>query len=281
MLSVSAYAQDTSSVHSSRLKTVVYGGSGLYAATLIGLNQLWYANEPQSNFHFFNDNKEWLQVDKVGHVYTAFHISRVGVEVIEWAGLPRKKAILWGGLSGLIFQTPIEILDGFSSAYGASWGDIIANTLGSGLVMGQYYLWDELRIVPKFSFTRSPYAPQRPNVLGSNFLEETLKDYNGQTYWLSANIYSFLDAKTACPKWLNVALGYGGEQMVFAEADDNRAIGLNPYRQLYLSLDVDLTKIKTRSKFLNSVFFLANTLKIPFPAIEFSENGSQFHWLKF
>ena len=128
VLSLSLSAQDSTSANSTRLKTIVYGGSGLYAATLIGLNHLWYANEPQSSFHFFNDNKEWLQVDKVGHAATAFHISRAGVEVFEWAGLPRKKAILWGGLSGMIFQTPIEILDGFSSAYGASWGDVIANT---------------------------------------------------------------------------------------------------------------------------------------------------------
>ena len=90
--------------------------------------------------------------------------------------------------------------------------------------MGQYYLWDELRIVPKFSFSRSPYAQQRPNVLGSNLLEEILKDYNGQTYWFSANIYSFLHDESLFPKWLNVALGYGGEQMVFAEIHDNKAL---------------------------------------------------------
>lgn len=275
------FAQDSLSTHPKRLKTVLYTGTGLYGVTLIGLNHLWYSNEPQSKFHFFNDNYEWQQVDKVGHGFTAFHISRAGVEIFEWAGLPRKKAILWGGLSGMIFQTPIEILDGFSSAYGASWGDVIANTAGSGLVMGQYYLWDEIRITPKLSFTRSPFASQRPNLLGSNILEEILKDYNGQTYWLSTNIYSFTNKENEFPKWLNIALGYGAEQMIFAEIDDNKAIGLSPYRQFYLSLDVDLTKIKSKSKVINTLLFLTNTLKIPFPAMEFNENGSQFHWLKF
>lgn len=281
LLSLPLSAQDSSSTNSTRLKTIIYGGTGLYGATLLGLNHLWYANEPQSSFHFFNDNNEWLQVDKMGHTATAFHISRAGVEVFEWAGLPRKKAILWGGLSGMIFQTPIEILDGFSSAYGASWGDLIANTIGSGLAMGQLYLWNEFRIVPKFSFSRSPYAQQRPNVLGNNVLEETLKDYNGQTYWLSGNIYSFLRKESTFPTWLNVALGYGGEQLVFAEPHDNEAIGLTPYRQVYLSLDIDLTKIKSKSKFLNTTLFLINTLKVPFPALEFNKNGAQFHWLKF
>ena len=38
-------------------------------ATLIGLNQVWYADYPRSDFHFINDNAEWLQMDKVGHVF--------------------------------------------------------------------------------------------------------------------------------------------------------------------------------------------------------------------
>lgn len=280
-LSLSLSAQDSTTISSNRLKTVIYGGSSLYGITIFGLNHLWYTNEPQSKFHFFNDNNEWLQVDKVGHGVTAFHISRIGVEVFEWAGLPRKKAIFWGSLSGMIFQTPIEILDGFSSAYGASWGDIVANTAGSGFLMSQYYLWDELRITPKFSFSKSKYATQRPNVLGSNLPEQVLKDYNGQTYWLSTNIYSFLEDKSTFPKWVNFALGYGGEQMIYAETTTNKANGLTPYRQFYVSLDVDLTKIKSKSKFVNSALFLINTLKVPFPALEFTKNGTQFHWFKF
>lgn len=280
-LSLSLSAQDSTTISSNRLKTVIYGGSSLYGITIFGLNHLWYTNEPQSKFHFFNDNNEWLQVDKVGHGVTAFHISRIGVEVFEWAGLPRKKAIFWGSLSGMIFQTPIEILDGFSSAYGASWGDIVANTAGSGFLMSQYYLWDELRITPKFSFSKSKYATQRPNVLGSNLPEQVLKDYNGQTYWLSTNICSFLEDKSTFPKWVNFALGYGGEQMIYAETTTNKANGLTPYRQFYVSLDVDLTKIKSKSKFVNSALFLINTLKVPFPALEFTKNGTQFHWFKF
>jgi hypothetical protein len=35
------------------------------------------------------------------------------------------------------------------------------------------------------------YAQYRPNVLGSSLAEQILKDYNGQTYWLSVNLHSF------------------------------------------------------------------------------------------
>jgi hypothetical protein len=54
----------------------------------------------------------------------------------------------------------------------------------------------------------------RPNVLGENFLQQTLKDYNGQTYWLSINVASFLSDDTRFPKWLNVAVGYGADGLI-------------------------------------------------------------------
>ena len=45
------------------------------------------------------------------------------------------------------------------------------------------------------------------------------------------------------------------------------------YRQYYLSLDVDFTKIPTKSKLLKTTFGLLNMVKMPFPALEFSKNG--------
>jgi hypothetical protein len=45
------------------------------------------------------------------------------------------------------------------------------------------------RITPKFSFHTTQYAQYRPNVLGSSLAEQILKDYNGQTYWLSVNLH--------------------------------------------------------------------------------------------
>jgi hypothetical protein len=71
---------------------------------------------------------------------------------------------------------------------GAS-GDIIANASGTALFVSQELLWKEQRITPKFHTTQ--YAQYRPNVLGSSLAEQMLKDYNGQTYWLSVNLHSF------------------------------------------------------------------------------------------
>jgi hypothetical protein len=43
-----------------------------YGASMVGLNKIWYAGYPKSSFHYYNDAGEWLDMDKVGHVYTAY-----------------------------------------------------------------------------------------------------------------------------------------------------------------------------------------------------------------
>jgi len=43
---------------------------------------------------------------------------------------------------------------------------------------------------------------------------------------------------------LNIAFGYGAEGMLYGESNPNNQFTQDPYRQFYLSLDVDLTKIK-------------------------------------
>ncbi len=159
--------------------------------------------------------------------------------------------------------------------------DIASNALGTGILVGQELLWEEQRIKLKYSFSQSPYTNQRPDVLGQNFLEQTIKDYNGQTYWLSANLWSF-NKDSNIPKWLNVAFGYGADGMLFANSSPSNSISQNPYRQFYLSLDVDLERIKTNSKFLKSVFSVINFIKIPAPTLELtSKNGVKFHFLYF
>jgi hypothetical protein len=102
---------------------IVAGGNVVgYGATMIGLNSAWYKNYPRTSFHSFNDNKEWLQVDKVGHLYSAYIESRGSMEMWRWTGIDRKKRIWIGGMSGAFYQTVIEILDGFQQPMGMELG---------------------------------------------------------------------------------------------------------------------------------------------------------------
>ena len=281
--SVSLFLKPSDTLNKPRRTGVYVGESIALGATLVGLNQIWYKDYPQTNFHFINDNKQWLQMDKLGHLYSTYHLGRVGAEMLQWSGASQKEQLIYGSTLGLGFLTVVEVFDGFSQEWGASSGDIIANVSGTALYVSQELLWKEQRITPKFSFHQTKFASQRPETLGASLNEQILKDYNGQTYWLSFNIQSFTkDSFT--PKWLNLAFGYSGEGMLYgndAEAIENGIIQ-NPYRQFYLSLDVDLTKIETKSRFLKSLFSVFNTLKIPAPTLQYDDfNGVKAHFIYF
>ena len=118
------------------------------------------------------------------------------------------------------------------------------------------------------------YANQRPDKLGTSLNEQILKDYNGQTYWLSVNLHSFAK-ETKIPKWLNVAFGYGAEGMLSGNSKNEIPFSIeNPekYRKFFLSFDVNLAKIDTKSHFLKTIFSVLNTIKIPAPTLEYSAN---------
>ena len=269
-------------VNKQRLVVLGSGFTVGYTAMLVGLNKAWYEEQERTGFHFFNDNRQWKQVDKTGHFWGAFHQSRVGIDLMRWAGVPDKKAILYGGLTGIILQTPIEIFDGYQADYGASVGDLVANTAGSAAIVAQELAWREVRIMPKYSFHTTRYADVRPNVLGSNFSEQALKDYNGQTYWLSVNVGDFLKEETRYPKWLSIAVGYGAEEVVYNSSSGNLAAGFDAHRQFYLSPDLNLMRFKGKSKVWNTALYLLSAIKIPAPALEYNhKRGFKVHPLYF
>lgn len=284
-ISFAAFSNDSLSIFKKRKIALGVSTAALTGGSLVYLHQAWFAQYNTSKLHFFNDNDEWMQMDKCGHAFTNYQVARVMMGAMDWAGYSTKKQLLIGGLSGFTYMTAIEFMDGFSEGWGFSWGDIGANALGTGIAVGQKMLWKEQRVQLKFSFYSSPYAKYRPNTLGDEMYMQVLKDYNGQIYWLSINPWSFIKKENKFPKWLNIAVGYGANGMIGAR-DNNFLIQdadgtirtFNRYRQGYLSLDVDFTRIKTKSKFLKSVFTCINVIKIPFPNLEVSEGKLKFNY---
>lgn len=280
---INSFLTPSDSLNVSRRSTVFISEGVVLGSALIGLNQLWYKDYPKSNFHAVDDNNQWLQLDKVGHFYSTYHVGRAGAELLEWSGASQKEQLLYGSTLGFGFLTVVEVFDGYSQEWGFSWGDMLANASGTGLYIGQELLWKEQRITPKFSFHQTRYANIRPETLGGSLYEQILKDYNGQTYWLSFNLYSFTKSK-AIPKWLNVAIGYGGTGMLYGnknEAFENGVVQ-NQSREFYVSLDVDLTKIETKSNFLKTLFSVFNTIKVPAPTLQIGDfNGVKGYLIYF
>ncbi|WP_299365826.1 DUF2279 domain-containing protein [Winogradskyella sp.] len=275
------FLKPSDTLNTSRRNAIVISETSLAAITLVGLDQLWYSDYPRSKFRTINDSDEWLQMDKIGHVFSSYQLGRLSANTLNWAGVSKKGQIIYGSSLGLGFLTAVEVMDGFSEEWGFSWADMAANALGTGLFAGQELLWQEQRILLKYSFHRTRFAEQRPDKLGNGLTEEFLKDYNGQTYWLSANINAFLKTDYI-PNWLNLAFGYGADGMLSGDANDPLFPNQNRTRQYYLSLDIDLSRIKTKSNVLKTIFDVFNVIKVPFPALELNSLGrAKLHYFYF
>ena len=285
-------------LNKNRLKTLLISGGGLYTLGSVGLYATWYRDFPMEGFHFFDDFGQWSHLDKVGHIYSAYGQSELLHRGFRWAGVDDDQA-MWYGIGGsLLFQTTIEVFDGFSSEWGFSVADFGANIIGAAAYGVQHQFWGEQRI--RFKFSSNPINNSRRNnsidvtsrteeLFGSSFLEQVLKDYNRQTYWLSINPKSF-NPDSSLPSWLNVAVGYGADNLLGGvnnvwESQGELIDATDTFRrhqQFYLSLDVDLSKIKTNSKFLRTVLDVLNYIKVPFSAIEINTLGQvRFHFIQF
>ncbi|MFZ9981522.1 MAG: DUF2279 domain-containing protein [Cyclobacteriaceae bacterium] len=269
-----AVAQSRDSLKDKRIRLLV-ASAGVYAGGMTGLSLAWYKNEKQP-FRWFNDLPEWKQMDKAGHFYTAYHLADIAGKKLKKTGMNPKAAAWAATITSILALSAIEIPDGYSPDYGASGTDIIANMLGSLSWMAQQNRNEGALLVPKFSFHRSGMAGSRPEILGKNFAEQVLKDYNGQTYWLSAD----MDQISNWPKWINIAVGYGASGMKYGRDEQNIADRLQPYRRWFLGLDIDLTNVPTRHKFLKKLFAITGYIRIPAPAIEFSSRGWTFHAIR-
>ena len=170
-----AQTHQTSSIDSLKRKRT----QSVVAVTAIGvgthalLYAAWYNKKDQTGFHFFNDNKQWLQMDKAGHAYSSFILSEVTRDYFHANGYSPKEAANLGLISSLAFQTTIEYFDGRNKKWGASLGDLGANFLEpSGLGVSNVYS-GKLKF-PFDSLPRFPiWQPKDPMFWAGPFLNDS------------------------------------------------------------------------------------------------------------
>ncbi len=265
--------------------------AAFWTGTYIALDKVWYANYKKTSFHFFDDLPEWNQMDKAGHAWSAYQLSRGSAELWKWTGLKQNTAALLGAGSATLYQSIIELQDAYSADWGFSWSDMGANLLGAGVFAAQEIGWKEQRIQIKLSYHPQYYPAdmihRRNQLFGSSSMERILKDYNGQTYWLSANLSSFFKENNL-PAWLNISVGYGAGGMLGGRSNvwsDEEHIydysHVKRIRRFYLSPDIDLTRIPVKNKVLKTAFFLLSSIKIPAPALEWSNGKMIVQGIKF
>ena len=300
-LVVENFLTPSDTLNKKRFYTSATIGTVTYSGFTIGLYNAWYKNYDQKAFHLFNDSDEWRAMDKFGHFYTAYFQGVLCYKGAKWTGLNERQSIMTGFMLGSLFQTTLEVMDGYSAKWGFSLPDMAMNILGSSAFVAQQSVWNEQRISFKVSniplaysqdpilsldgTTTSSLQRRSENLYGRSFPEKFLKDYNSQVIWASINIKSFLGDESRFPSWLNLAVGYGaanmfgGTQNRWTEGDKIFDVEKqNPrYSSIYLSPDIDLWKIRSRYKSVNSLLDIFNIFKIPAPAIEYNTLG-EFHF---
>jgi hypothetical protein len=292
------FLEPADSINKARVTTALISGGAIYTGFSAGFYYAWYRNYSQSHFHFFNDLHEWNQMDKAGHIHSAYFQGLIPYTAMRWAGVSEQKSILTGIVTGTLFQTSLEIMDGFSSKWGFSISDMAANLTGTSIFAFQQYYWHQQRIVFKVSSLPVSYhhepiystdglavttlADRAQDLYGNGIFERFLKDYNAQAYWASFDIHAMLHEGNQWPSWLNIALGYGANNMYGGFDNtwqenghtftlDNRIYPR--YRQFFIGIDLNLPGLKPKSPFLKTVFSTLNIFRIPAPALEINTRG--------
>ncbi len=238
--------------------------AGGHLTTFTGLYFLWYKNYQQTKFHFFNDLPEWLQMDKAGHFFSGYWLTRLQTYV--WKQTNHKNPVLMGALWSTVAMTGIEVLDGFSAKWGASVYDALANFAGISLA-----LWQEtnpsITIFPMFSFHPVKYPDeyvQRANQLFGKFPISLLKDYNGQTYWLAIGQKNWV---------ILPSIGYSAEGMLGGTSNCWQTNGIQTcatiprQRQFFFSFTVNWQNINVNWKHWKTVASVLNIIKLPAPTL--------------
>jgi len=295
------FLEPSDTLNKSRLWVSAATGTAVYGGFSVILWNAWYKNFPLTKFHTFDDFGEWEDMDKIGHFSTAFIESNYSFKGALWTGMKRRKAMWVAASIGMGLQMTVEVMDGFSQRWGFSWSDVGLNALGVSFFVAQELVWKEQRIIMKISSTPRNYpdrvirsvdggstttlAARADELYGGGYATSFFKDYNAQTLWASANIRSFFKSKknSRFPGWLNLAFGYGAENMYGGFGNswsvDGAQYILDPvafprYRQFFLSFDVDMSRLKIRKRWLKTLVGALNWIKIPAPVLEVNTLGN-------
>ncbi len=260
-----------------------------YTISMAALYFVWYDDYTKTSFHWFDDIAEWQQMDKMGHTFTAYQLNRLTHTSMILAGYNRKQSLFYSAGLSLLLMNSIELFDGYSEHWGASYSDILSNLAGILMFSTQEYFFEKQPLSIKFSFHFTPLAKYRPEILGKSYPERMLKDYNGQTYWLNLNISSIFKKFKA--KWLNISFGYSAYNMLSARhpniysnvspAQNELRYNKLPYRRLFVSVDIVPQYIKTSKKWVRNALKIFNNIKLPFPAFEINIHQFYVHPIYF
>jgi hypothetical protein len=259
--------RDTKSSKISLSRTLAFTGFTIGASVFLHIFQqnAWWSGQ-REHFHIDYNWVYSLQMNNLGHMFVGQLISNTMKDAFDWCGFKPDMSMWMGTLYSFFYMTDIEIEDGFAKQWGFSPGDQTFGMAGQVWALGQYYLKPMQKVTLKWS-----YRPTNDPFHKGDFPD----DYNGQTFWLSFNVYDFLPKaiQKIWPSFLNVAAGYGVDGY-----DDYRGDGR--IQNFYLTFDYDLRRIiPGDSKFMLVVKNFINNFKfLPAPGLRWNYTQHRFEF---
>lgn len=241
-------------------------GTSLGAFTIGQIMQYESYWSDRTDFYIMTKELEYddaLLADKAGHFFFSYGLAKTYAKTLEWTGMSVKNSRWVGAAVSLTHQTYVEINDGFSEGevyLGFSIGDQIANTIGAGLPVLQYYYPKFESVNFKISFIKSQsYYDNNYNVI--------THDYESTYHWMSINLFEWTRYRDDLfPGIFALAIGHSVKGL------DRAGAG---YHEFYLGLDINWKHL-LRYDFVKNNYYLQliievlDKYKFPLPTLKIS-----------
>lgn len=249
------------------LKLTILGvvGAGVFTGFHIYYSNTWWKDK-RDYFKYAADGYYARNMDKASHVYTANVFTVATSVAYEWAGIAPGKALLYGAITSIAYETYIEINDGFAPNWGFDWGDMGANVFGAVYP----FLQEEIKPLKHVNFKWS-FKPSWIKSKTSSGQDDLLDDYTNMTFWLSVNpMIVFPKSVTKAkfyPNFLALAVGMSIKDASHVSGSGKAQV------EWYLSLDWDVNQLPGKSDFMKKLKKILNFYHFPAPAVKISPEG--------
>ncbi len=212
---------------------------------ILGLN-IYYGTSSfgwgKTSFHFsnegwFGEDTYALGMDKLGHAYSTYLYADYFTQRIAHTTDNRTGAAVTGALLAFGVQTSVEVFDGFSSDYGFSKEDLIADGIGAGFSVLRNTVPE---LANKLDF-RMEYINK-----GSLSDFNMFNDYEGQKYVLALKLSGFEQFEETPLRFVELQAGYFARGFSPAEKAAGAELRREPYFAIGLNLQelLDATPLK-------------------------------------
>ncbi|MCS7230181.1 MAG: DUF2279 domain-containing protein [Candidatus Kryptonium sp.] len=265
-LSFAGSSDDSSKVNLYRLGIVLGVTGAILTIAHIQQYNSWWKGELTS-FHFRDDLNQVLNADKFGHAYFSFLVSDLLGRSLCWAGVEKNLSLIFGGVGSLLFQTYVEIEDGFRPKLGFSISDQISNIIGAFLP----YARENFEFLKSVNFKISVFPSEKFKSGAHRFI---IDDYESLYFWLCFDVSKILNVdvfKTWFIDIIDIAVGYSVKQINWDGSGK---------REIFLGFDYDLTKIPIKMHLFKQIINLLNYYRLPAPSVRIVPRF-RFYLIKF